>query len=178
MRSTPGGEESGEPEIILQGQTFSVDDLINELIAISDEYKKSKSDYDREYRKINKEKLNKQSKEWRENNRGRVKKTKQKYYQNNKSKFRAKDAKRRALELEKTPDYANLKLIELIYDYCPEGYHIDHMKPISRGGLHHESNLCYLPAKVNLSKNNKTIEEFGVDVFNENVIYWQDYLSA
>lgn len=99
-----------------------------------------------------------------------------KYYKNNKSKFTAYANKRRASELSQTPGYANLSLIDKIYEHCPEGYHVDHMTPLSRGGLHHESNLCYLPAQVNHSKGSKLIEEFGVDFFNENVTYWQDVL--
>lgn len=59
----------------------------------------------------------------------------------------------------------------------PEGYHVDHMIPLASGGFHHESNLCYLPAEINLSKGTKTIEEFGIDRFNQHVIYWQDHLG-
>lgn len=99
-----------------------------------------------------------------------------KYYKNNKSKFIARANERRSSQVSQTPEYANLSLIDKIYEHCPEGYHVDHMTPLSRGGLHHESNLCYLPAQVNHSKGAKSIEEFGVDFFNENVTYWQDIL--
>ena len=54
-----------------------------------------------------------------------------------------------------------------------EGYEVDHMIPISKGGLHHQDNLCYLPALVNRSKGGRTIEEFGEKEFNENVINWK-----
>ena len=68
----------------------------------------------------------------------------------------------------------NESLIRNIYQFCPKGYEVDHMIPLSKGGDHHESNLCYLPKSVNCSKYNKSIEEFGIGTFNKNVIYWQD----
>jgi len=89
---------------------------------------------------------------------------------------RINSAKRRARKLQRTPDYANLNLIKMIYKHCPEGYQVDHMRSLTKGGLHHESNLCYLPVSVNISKGNKTIEQFGVDKFNKHVVYWQDIL--
>ena len=106
------------------------------------------------------------------------KKNKRKYQATPKGrgKKRASDAKRRATKLQQVPDYANFKLIEMIYEYRPEGYEVDHIKSLSRGGLHYESNLCYLPEAVNRSKKDKTIEEFGVDKFNKHVVYWQNIL--
>ena len=90
---------------------------------------------------------------------------------------RQQKAKRRAAKLKQTPYYANLDLIKLIYENCPNGYQVDHMMPLVSGGLHHESNLCYLPASINTAKGAKTIEEFGLDTFNKNVVYWQDHLK-
>lgn len=98
------------------------------------------------------------------------------YLQNNLAKHADNNAKRRAKKLDQTPDYANLDLISRIYTHCPEGYAVDHMTPLSRGGFHHESNLCYLPSNINCSKWAKTIEEFGTQKFNKHVIYWQDVL--
>lgn len=98
------------------------------------------------------------------------------YYPQNRSKVLRHNDKRRVERLNSMPDYANEELIERIYKNCPKGYHVDHMVPIAKGGLHMESNLCYLPAKVNSSKGAKSIEEFGEQTFNENVIYWQDVL--
>jgi hypothetical protein len=99
------------------------------------------------------------------------------YKERNKHRAAAAASKRRADKNNQTPDYANLSLINRIYKNCPKGYHVDHMVPISKGGLHYESNLCYLPAKINESKNSKSIEDFGVEEFNKHVIYWQDLLD-
>ena len=88
------------------------------------------------------------------------------------------EAKRRAQKRTQTQFFwtPNKNLIDQIYLVCPKGYQVDHMVPLAGGGDHHESNLCYLPEKVNNSKHNKSIEEFGIDIFNENVIYWQDLI--
>jgi hypothetical protein len=72
----------------------------------------------------------------------------------------------------------NLDLIAKVYQYCPKGYEVDHMLALAKGGDHHESNLCYLPKRINRAKGDRSIEEFGVDIFNKNVIYWQDLLQV
>ena len=143
------------------------------------------------YHEANKEKILKRRKQYYEANKEKISKRKKKYYGANKEKIaqqqqqyrkknrhltRQKKAKRRAAKLKQTPDYANLDLIKLIYENCPDGYQVDHMIPLANGGLHHESNLCYLPKCVNRSKGANTIEEFGEEEFNKHVIYWQDIL--
>jgi len=97
------------------------------------------------YRSKNKEKIREKSKQYRENNR---------------HKCNELAARRRARVRSLTPENADLELIKLIYKACPEGYHVDHIIPIARGGLHHESNLAYLPGRVNDSKGAKTPEEY------------------
>jgi hypothetical protein len=42
-------------------------------------------------------------------------------------------------------DDTDLSLIRKIYENCPKGYHVDHIIALSRGGLHHQDNLQYLP---------------------------------
>jgi len=53
----------------------------------------------------------------------------------------------------------SLAIVTAIYADCLEGYHVDHIVPLSRGGLHSEYNLCYLEAADNLSKSNKMPDE-------------------
>jgi len=50
---------------------------------------------------------------------------------------------------------ANKEKIKQIYENCPVGYEVDHIIPLSKGGLHHEENLQYLTIKENRSKGNK-----------------------
>lgn len=76
----------------------------------------------------------------------------------------------RARKRNAIPDDADLQLIKKIYESAPEGYQVDHKIPLSRGGLHHQENLQYLPAKDNQSKNNR------LDYDSKNAIRWQDIL--
>jgi hypothetical protein len=61
-------------------------------------------------------------------------------------------AKYRATKRNATPEDADLQLIKKIYEFCPEGYHVDHIIALARGGLHHQDNLQYLPASENCKK--------------------------
>lgn len=95
-----------------------------------------------------------------------------KYYTENKDYFqqywsehlpeqRAKNAKRRALILQRTVKWADLEEIKQFYMNCPEGYHVDHYYPLQGEtvcGLHVLENLQYLTAFDNLSKGNKMPE--------------------
>jgi hypothetical protein len=74
------------------------------------------------------------------------------------------NSRRRAAEKNNTPDLThNQKLIiETIYlqrirleKKLGIQFHVDHVIPISKGGLHIPSNLQVLPAKLNLKKNSK-----------------------
>jgi 5-methylcytosine-specific restriction endonuclease McrA len=50
---------------------------------------------------------------------------------------------------------ANKEKIKQIYENCPTGYEVDHIIPLSKGGLHHEDNLQYLTITENRSKGNR-----------------------
>ena len=68
----------------------------------------------------------------------------------------------KAEKLNRTPLWANLKIIRDIYDCCPEGCHVDHIIPLQGelvSGLHVENNLQYLSKEENLKKSNKYIPE-------------------
>lgn len=45
--------------------------------------------------------------------------------------------------------------IKQIYANRPEGYHVDHIIPLAKGGKHHPDNLQYLPAIENLKKGSR-----------------------
>jgi hypothetical protein len=83
---------------------------------------------------------------------------------------KASHAKRRSLKkAQNTCASADMKLLNLIYLLCPEGYHVDHVMPLSKGGEHHPNNLQYLPAIINLKKRNN--ENFDCSSY---IIRWQD----
>jgi len=54
-----------------------------------------------------------------------------------------------------TPIDANLEEIKRFYLNCPDGYEVDHVIPISKGGLHTLSNLQYLTSVDNKRKGAK-----------------------
>jgi 5-methylcytosine-specific restriction endonuclease McrA len=63
----------------------------------------------------------------------------------------------RAKQLRQLHPEANKEKVKLIYLNCPEGYEVDHIIPLSRGGWHHENNLQYLTISENRKKGNRYI---------------------
>jgi len=64
-------------------------------------------------------------------------------------------ARYRAALRDQTPEGVDLAAVREFYENCPEGYEVDHIIPISRGGLHTLENLQYLTIKENRSKGNR-----------------------
>jgi 5-methylcytosine-specific restriction endonuclease McrA len=56
-----------------------------------------------------------------------------------------------------TPDNVDIKSIQKFYADCPEGCEVDHIIPISKGGLHTLENLQYLTISENRKKSNKIV---------------------
>lgn len=98
---------------------------------------------------------------YRDNNRELLKNRAKNHYENNKFSYNAKEAKRRAVKLQRTPKWLTKEdhqKIKNIYENCPKGYHVDHIIPLQGkniSGLHVPSNLTYLPATDNRKKSNK-----------------------
>lgn len=61
-------------------------------------------------------------------------------------------------------------VIDKIYMDCPEGYHVDHIVPLNKGGAHMPYNLQYLPEMINMRK--KDNESFDCSLF---AISWKDW---
>jgi hypothetical protein len=146
--------------------------------------KERTKEYDKKYHKTHRGKKCQRAKEWYQDNKDKKLNYDREYQKDpkNRGKINASSARRRVRRMEKmknpkqwlgVPDDG---LIKKIYEIRPEGYHVDHMVSIDRGGQHHQSNLCYLPCKINAAKGAKSIEEFGRREFNKHVIYWQDAL--
>jgi CRISPR/Cas system Type II protein with McrA/HNH and RuvC-like nuclease domain len=57
-----------------------------------------------------------------------------------------------------TPVDEDLSAIKLFYKNCPDGYEVDHIIPVSKGGPHSLTNLQYLTISENRKKSNKIIE--------------------
>lgn len=108
----------------------------------------------------------------------KVKQRRADHYRNNKSKYRARDAKRRAQEMSATPKGLTEDHIEQmkdIYRKCEEitrdtgeAHNVDHLYPLQGTtvcGLHVPWNLVVIPHKENMSKGNKHPEDFYGDRF-------------
>ena len=54
-----------------------------------------------------------------------------------------------------TPDNVDINKLQEIYRNCPPGHEVDHIIPISKGGLHTPENLQYLTISQNRSKGAK-----------------------
>jgi len=76
----------------------------------------------------------------------------------------------RARKYSATLPDTDRKLINKIYEMCPNGYEVDHIIALSEGGPHHQDNLQYLPAMENRRKNR-------TQNYNRSLaINWQDML--
>lgn len=91
----------------------------------------------------------------RHGNPERTKKAAKKWRDNNKDTLSFHRTKRRK-QTSIVPLTEDEKLqLKLIYANRPEGYHVDHIVPLAKGGKHHPDNLQYLPAIENLKKGSR-----------------------
>jgi hypothetical protein len=92
---------------------------------------------------------------YRINNKEKVTRASKKHKKENPKLYAYYAAKRRAMLLEQTPPWADMDKIKEIYMTCPEGYEVDHIHPLIKGGLHVDYNLQHLPAIENRVKHAK-----------------------
>ena len=99
-------------------------------------------------------------KQWRKNNPEKLKEQRQRV----KTKQNGYQQKRRALVKNQLHDNADLNLIQEFYKIAELKtketgipYEVDHIIPISKGGLHHQNNLQVITRTENRSKGNKII---------------------
>ena len=95
-------------------------------------------------------------------NRERSRATARDWKKANPARHCAINAKRKAVKLAQTPEDADLVLIQQFYDEAARltretgiEHQVDHVKPLSKGGLHHQGNLQVLTAEANLAKGDK-----------------------
>ncbi len=104
-------------------------------------------------------------KPYRDNNKQQCYTAVRKWTINNRDKRRAIDATRRATKINATPDWLTKEDKENIKSFYTEAkrlteltgiiYEVDHIIPLSRGGLHEPYNLRVITLKQNRQKGNK-----------------------
>lgn len=75
-------------------------------------------------------------------------------------------------ELTKNLSFSEARSIKEFYNSRPENYEVDHIIPLSKGGLNHISNLQYLSKEDNRQKYNKIAkineqQETALNILNE-----------
>jgi len=101
--------------------------------------------YNKRYREENKEQESKRIKKWREDNPHLCREYTQ----------RRRAWKKAALPHLSENENLALKILSEEASMLGEGWHLDHIVPISKGGLHHPDNLQIVRASYNLSKKDK-----------------------
>lgn len=139
--------------------------------ALKEWAKKNKThiqEYQKKYRSIekNRARISENFKAWRSKNRSKLLKYASDFRKNNPEKMAEFNYLRRA-RLNKSKPLSRDEMVAMknIYRFsalCSKilktPYHVDHVVPISRGGIHHPSNLRVIPAKINIQKGAKLNE--------------------
>lgn len=125
--------------------------------------KEIKKEYDAEYRATQGESRLKKKREYYLRTRDRDRPTWN--WKSTLSRWRNPDtalsavARRRARRKAATPPNARLEIIKGAYAISARvseclgiKFHVDHIKALARGGLHHESNLQVIPGRINIIK--------------------------
>lgn len=106
--------------------------------------------------------------DWQCNNYRKFRDSQKKYDETDKGqKARDKCNRNRKERMKKASEntsWDEMILIREFYENCPEGYEVDHIMPISKGGLHKLSNLQYLTWEDNKIKHNRL--DYDVNNFN------------
>ena len=111
----------------------------------------------KKYRNENREKLCAYNRQYNKEHKEYFKLYNKEYKQNNLKLYAHFQALRRLMLKQQTPPWADLDKIKEIYLNCPDGYEVDHIHPLSKGGLHIHYNLQHLPMSENRRKYNKIL---------------------
>ncbi len=115
-----------------------------------------------EWIKSNRDHCNKRRREYRKTNILNFKEKELEYREKNKPLIRANHAKRRSLKKQSSLVLTKTQkqIIACFYEQANRlenkigiKFHIDHIVPLSRGGLHLPTNLQVIPATLNIRKN-------------------------
>jgi len=119
------------------------------------ENKKHYKEQKKQYYQDNKEYRKEYSREWRQDNPEYNKQ----WQQDNPDKINVNCSKYRASKLNQTPELtenekAKVELYYRVSQQLGSGWEVDHIIPISKGGLHHPDNLQVTTKEYNMTKHN------------------------
>ena len=139
------------------------------LLKNKEKIKKAQKIRAKRWAEKNKEKTGLQKKEWALVNKEKSNLHKKKWADKNKDKRTAWEANRRALKFRATiflTKEAKKQIVD-IYRRAQDktietGYqwHVDHIVPLTKGGLHKPTNLQVVPASWNISKRNRNCDVY------------------
>jgi hypothetical protein len=123
-------------------------------------------EYRKQYRNKHLEERREASRKWREKNLARASENLKKWKKANKAHVNNLNSKRRAIQKEAMPPWADEKAIKAVYEECNKltqdtgiKHEVDHIYPLQSKylcGLHVETNLQILTKSENAAKNNLT----------------------
>lgn len=138
------------------------------------------------YREIHKERIKQRDANYYENHKEEKKQYRlsridhyrslsKQHYRSNKAYYISRNSKRRSLIHDHIQSLTETEMdkIELLYKVCEylnnglqkTGWHVDHIKPLSKGGIHHPDNLWIIPAEDNIVKFNNEEYELNHNLY-------------
>lgn len=123
-------------------------------------FRKENPRYANEYRKLNKKRIREYRKGWKDRNPNYFRVWRSKNIDRERNRKANIEAARRVKIKNQTPKLndAEKTKAQLYYDisgYLGSDWQVDHIIPLSKGGLHHPDNLQIVTASYNFSKGNK-----------------------
>lgn len=133
--------------------------------------KESKKSYRKKYYRSNLDRCKKLSRKYYEDNTSNRKYAMQQWVKNNRTRVRLLSSRYRARKRDASIQLTSEEQSQMmvIFENCPNGYHVDHIIPLSKGGLHHPLNLQYLSASDNITKHNNIRQE-DIELFRYRLI--------
>lgn len=114
-------------------------------------------DRHRKWQRAHREHVRAYQNEYRTKHREKERARLRRHYACNKGYYVNKTANRKAVKEGARCSCCSNADIRRIYNSAKPGYHVDHIKPLSKGGTHCVRNMQVIPAELNLKKGIKEI---------------------